>query len=145
MYLFGTTCHIDMYLQCPSLFQNRLEMYLAFLALYAILVPMQLYAVAHQNHHLTKVFTVALCLEPVGIFLNVIHYILFAFDGIGIEPLAVTGDFIDILSEVIAVLSLSFFFGNEFLGNVQQQVKTKHYLYMFSCTSCEDGGNELLS
>lgn len=82
------------------MFQDTVEFYLLFFVIYALLVPVQLYAVTHQRHPVTRLFTTSLLLEFLGITLNLLNSFKFALDGIGYPRLAIIGDVLDILSRV---------------------------------------------
>lgn len=85
---------------------DTVELYLIFFVLYLILVPVQAYAVLRQKHLITRLFTLSLLLEPIGILLNVIHVLTFAFDGVGVDTLSILGDIMDILSQTLFMLLL---------------------------------------
>lgn len=91
------------------LFQETVEFYLLFFVIYALLVPVQIYAVIHQSHPVTRLFTGSLLLEFLGITLNLLNSFKFALDGVGYPKIAVIGDVLDILSRVI---TYSFYFPN---------------------------------
>lgn len=86
--------------------QGTVEMYLGLLALYMVLVPLQLYAAVHQHHHITRLFTTSLALQLCYVFCSVVHMVKFAVDGEGIEVLAIVGDVIHLLSESLFMLLL---------------------------------------
>lgn len=86
--------------------QDTVEIYLIFFVLYLVLVPVQVYAVIRQKHLITRLFTLSLLLEPIGIFFNVVHVLSFAFDGEGIDSLSILGDIMDILSQTLFMLLL---------------------------------------
>lgn len=77
-----------------------MELYLLFFVIYALLVPVQIYAVTHQSHPVTKLFTTSLLLEFFGVSLNLLSTLKFAIDGEGYPRIAVVGDILDILSRV---------------------------------------------
>lgn len=81
-------------------FQDSVEFYLLFFIIYALLVPVQVYAASHQKHPVTKLFTTSLFLEFFGVMLNLLNSLKFAVDGEGLPYLAVIGDVLDILSRV---------------------------------------------
>lgn len=80
--------------------QNLLEMYLIFLLVYIILLPMQIYAVRLQKHPVTKLFTISLLSEFVSLVLITAHLIKFASNGQGLPNLQTSGDILDIFSRV---------------------------------------------
>lgn len=80
--------------------QDTVELYLLFFVIYALLVPVQIYAVTHQRHPVTKLFTSSLLLEFLGVSLNLLSSLKFAVDGEGYPRLTVLGDVLDILSRV---------------------------------------------
>lgn len=82
------------------LFQNTLLLYLLFFLCYLVLVPLQMFAVTRQRHPVTRLFTVSLLLEFVGLMFNVIDVIKYSMDGVGTPNLAAVGDILDILSRV---------------------------------------------
>lgn len=83
-----------------SCFQDTVEFYLLFFIIYALLVPVQVYAASHQKHPVTRLFTSSLFLEFFGVLLNLLNSLKFAVDGEGLPYLAVIGDVLDILSRV---------------------------------------------
>ncbi|KAL1458112.1 hypothetical protein WDU94_008286 [Cyamophila willieti] len=86
--------------------QNTAQMYLLFFIVYCLLLPVQLYAVAHQRHPVTKLFTASLILEVVGVGFNLIHVLKYAYDGVGYSNISVIGDVLDILSRTTFMLLL---------------------------------------
>ena len=80
--------------------QNILEMYLTFLLVYLVLVPMQIYAVRLQKHPVTKLFTISLISEFVSLGFITTHFIHFAINGIGEPDFQNIGDILDIFSRV---------------------------------------------
>nr|CAG4645439.1 EOG090X03T7 [Lynceus sp. MCZ IZ 141354] len=86
--------------------QDTVEIYLATLAGYICLLPLQLYAVMRQKHPVPRLFTIGLVLGLSGEFFNVIHSLKFAFDGIGFMSVAILGDVMDILSQTLLMLLL---------------------------------------
>lgn len=83
-----------------SYFQDTVELYLVFFLCYVVLVPLQLYAALQQRHPVTRLFTVSLLMEFIGLVFNLFHVLKFAIDGEGLEQVAVAGDVFDILSRV---------------------------------------------
>lgn len=75
-----------------------------FFIIYALLVPVQVYAASHQKHPVTKLFTSSLFLEFFGVLLNLLNSLKFAVDGEGLPYLAIIGDVLDILSRVCFVI-----------------------------------------
>uniref|UniRef100_T1JGC1 GPR180/TMEM145 transmembrane domain-containing protein n=1 Tax=Strigamia maritima TaxID=126957 RepID=T1JGC1_STRMM len=90
--------------------QDCAVIYVIFLILYWVLVPIQICAVMRQKHLITRLFTLSLLLEPVGILFNVIHNVTFAFNGEGNVSLSVLGDIMDILSQVTRITNDHTFF-----------------------------------
>ncbi|XP_075212644.1 integral membrane protein GPR180 isoform X2 [Lycorma delicatula] len=86
--------------------QNTMLLYLVFLLCYLVLVPLQLYAVMRQHHPVTRLFTLSLLLEFVGLIFNLTDVIKFSLDGIGFHRLAIAGDILDILSRTTFMLLL---------------------------------------
>ncbi|XP_055373017.1 uncharacterized protein LOC129606628 [Condylostylus longicornis] len=86
--------------------QNLLEMYMIFLLVYIILVPMQIYAVRLQKHPVTKLFTISLISEFVSLAFITTHYINFAINGIGEPDFQTVGDILDIFSRTSFMLIL---------------------------------------
>lgn len=80
--------------------QNLLEMYLIFLLVYMILLPMQIYAVRLQKHPVTKLFTLSLLSEFVSLALISAHLIKYALNGVGLPNVQTSGDILDIFSRV---------------------------------------------
>lgn len=83
-----------------SILQDTVELYLVFFLCYVVLVPLQLYAALQQRHPVTRLFTVSLLMEFIGLVFNLFHVLKFAIDGVGFEQVAVAGDVFDILSRV---------------------------------------------
>ncbi|KAH8238706.1 hypothetical protein KR038_005922 [Drosophila bunnanda] len=86
--------------------QNLLEMYLIFLLVYIVLLPMQIYAVRRQKHPVTKLFTLSLLSEFVSLALITAHLIHYAANGVGEPRLQAAGDVLDILSRTSFMLIL---------------------------------------
>ncbi|XP_015912059.1 transmembrane protein 145 [Parasteatoda tepidariorum] len=86
--------------------QGTVEMYLGLLALYLILVPLQLYAAVHQRHHVTRLYTASLVLQLSYVFCIVVHMVKFALDGEGVAVLEVVGDVMHLLAESLFMLLL---------------------------------------
>lgn len=85
---------------CIHSLQDTVEFYLLFFVIYALLVPIQIYAVTHQSHPVTKLFTTSLMFEFLGVSLNLLNALKFAVDGVGYPRMGVIGDVLDILSRV---------------------------------------------
>ncbi|XP_026689111.1 integral membrane protein GPR180 [Diaphorina citri] len=81
-------------------------MYFLFFIVYCLLLPVQLYAVAHQRHPVTKLFTASLILEVVGIAFNLLDVLKYAYDGVGYSNLSCLGEILDILSRTTFMLLL---------------------------------------
>ncbi|XP_076305830.1 transmembrane protein 145-like [Tachypleus tridentatus] len=86
--------------------QDITEMNMGFFTLYLILVPLQVYAVVRQHHHLTRLFTASLVLQMLSLFSTLIHMIKFAFDGMGIEALSVAGEVVRLFAQSLFMLLL---------------------------------------
>ncbi|KAH8358140.1 hypothetical protein KR084_005517, partial [Drosophila pseudotakahashii] len=86
--------------------QNLLEMYLVFMLVYIVLLPMQIYAVRRQKHPVTKLFTLSLLSEFVSLALITAHLIRYAANGVGEPRLQAAGDVLDILSRTTFMLIL---------------------------------------
>lgn len=86
--------------------QDTVELYLVFFLCYVVLVPLQLYAALQQRHPVTRLFTVSLLMEFIGLVFNLFHVLKFAIDGVGFEQVAVAGDVFDILSRTTLMLLL---------------------------------------
>ena len=82
------------------------EIYLAFFLVYLFLVPLQCYALHKQKHLLPMLLTMCICMEFMGVVLNQIHVLKFAFDGTGIEMFKVVGNFIDNAAQCLFMLLL---------------------------------------
>ncbi|XP_029645028.1 uncharacterized protein LOC115219095 [Octopus sinensis] len=81
------------------------EIYLIALLLYCILLGTWLRAYNKLiKHPVTKLLTLTIVLEMVGILLNCIHVIKFAFDGVGVNWLSVVGNGTDVLAECLFML-----------------------------------------
>lgn len=85
-------------------------MYLGLLALYLILVPLQVYAAIHQNHHITRLFTTSLGLQLTFVFCSVVHMVKFAIDGQGFEALNIVGDVMHLLAQVVLCIDYNYNF-----------------------------------
>ncbi|XP_026689093.1 uncharacterized protein LOC103524208 [Diaphorina citri] len=72
--------------------KNTAQMYFLFFIVYCLLLPVQLYAVAHQRHPVTKLFTASLILEVVGIAFNLLDVLKYAYDGVGYSNLSCLGE-----------------------------------------------------
>ncbi|EDW00895.1 uncharacterized protein LOC6561280 [Drosophila grimshawi] len=92
--------------QYPYDQQNLLEMYLIFMLVYIVLLPMQIYAVRHQKHPVTKLFTLSLLSEFVSLALITAHLIRYAANGEGEPNMQAAGDVLDILSRTTFMLIL---------------------------------------
>ncbi|CAB3373975.1 Hypothetical predicted protein [Cloeon dipterum] len=86
--------------------QNTLEISFLFLLIYVILVPLQIHAVMHQKHPVTRLFLASVMLEMVAMLLEVVHGAKYAVDGVGVTDVAVAGDILDILSRTLFMLLL---------------------------------------
>lgn len=86
--------------------QNLLEMYLIFMLVYIVLLPMQFYAVRLQKHPVTKLFTLSLLSEFVSLALITVHLIRYAANGVGEPKMQAAGDVLDILSRTTFMLIL---------------------------------------
>ncbi|XP_039281268.1 integral membrane protein GPR180 [Nilaparvata lugens] len=86
--------------------QNTILLYLVFFLCYMVLVPLQMYAVTRQHHPVTKLFTVSLLLEFVGLLFNLLDVTKFSIDGVGYHRIAMAGDILDILSRTTFMLLL---------------------------------------
>ncbi|XP_037941474.1 uncharacterized protein LOC119674408, partial [Teleopsis dalmanni] len=86
--------------------QNLLEMYLIFLLVYVILLPVQIYAVRLQKHPVTKLFTLSLLSEFVSLTMITAHLTNFALNGVGEPNMQAAGDILDIFSRTTFMLIL---------------------------------------
>ncbi|CAH0389026.1 unnamed protein product [Bemisia tabaci] len=86
--------------------QNTVELYLLFFVIYSLLLPLQLYAVSRQKHPVTRLFTVSLLMEVVGLSLNLLDALRYSSNGEGFPPLLILGDTLDILSRTTFMLLL---------------------------------------
>ncbi|KAL5286427.1 hypothetical protein ACFFRR_007824 [Megaselia abdita] len=86
--------------------QNLLEMYLIFLLVYIVLVPIQIYAVRLQKHPVTKLFTISLVAEFVSLIFETVHFGYYAVNGIGDTDFETAGDILDIFSRTTFMLIL---------------------------------------
>lgn len=83
-----------------------LEVHVVFFVLYTILVPLQIYALTKKLHPITKLLTTCMVMEYIGAFSNVIHVVTFAFNGVGVEPLRIAGNFVDTMGQCFLVMLL---------------------------------------
>jgi len=67
-----------------------------------VLVPLQVYAATQQRHPVTRLFTASLLMEFFSLTFSLIYVLKFAFDGVGMQELAIIGDVFDILARVRA-------------------------------------------
>ncbi|XP_053967403.1 integral membrane protein GPR180 [Anastrepha ludens] len=86
--------------------QNLLEMYLIFLLVYMVLLPVQIYAVRLQKHPVTRLFTLSLASEFVSLAFITAHLIKFAMNGVGMPSMQTAGDILDIFSRTTFMLIL---------------------------------------
>nr|CAG4640751.1 EOG090X03T7 [Eulimnadia texana] len=86
--------------------QDVVEIFLVFLISYFCLAPVQFYVVARQKHPVPKLFTAGVLLALTGVFLNVVHALMFAFDGVGFVSASIVGGIFDILSQTLLMLLL---------------------------------------
>ena len=82
------------------------EIFFSFFIAYCFLVPIQCYALTKQKHLLPVLLTLCMCMEFVGVILNQIHFLKFAFDGVGIDMFRVVGNFIDNCAQCLFMLLL---------------------------------------
>lgn len=80
--------------------QYTFEMYLIFILVYTVLIPLQVYAMRRQRHPVTRLFTISIVMEFISLCLILGHMIKFAMNGEGNENLRFTGDIFDIFSRV---------------------------------------------
>lgn len=80
--------------------QNLLEMYMIFLLVYMVLLPVQIYAVRLQKHPVTRLFTLSLASEFISLAFITAHLIKFAINGVGMPNMQTAGDILDIFSRV---------------------------------------------
>lgn len=80
--------------------QYTFEMYLVFILVYTVLIPLQVYAMRRQRHPVTRLFTASIVMEFVSLCLILVHMIKFAMHGEGNEDLRFIGDIFDIFSRV---------------------------------------------
>lgn len=90
--------------------QYTFEMYLIFMLVYTVLVPLQIYAMRLQRHPVTRLFTISITMEFISLCLILAHMIKFAMHGEGNENFLFTGDIFDIFSRVSELVA---FFSNE--------------------------------
>ncbi|XP_004520306.1 integral membrane protein GPR180 [Ceratitis capitata] len=86
--------------------QNLLEMYMIFLLVYLVLLPVQIYAVRLQKHPVTRLFTLSLASEFVSLAFITAHLIKFALNGVGMPNMQTAGDILDIFSRTTFMLIL---------------------------------------
>uniref|UniRef100_A0A0A1XFT3 Transmembrane protein 145 n=1 Tax=Zeugodacus cucurbitae TaxID=28588 RepID=A0A0A1XFT3_ZEUCU len=86
--------------------QNLLEMYMIFLLVYMVLLPVQIYAVRLQKHPVTRLFTLSLASEFVSLAFITVHLIKFALNGVGMPNMQTAGDILDIFSRTTFMLIL---------------------------------------
>ena len=82
------------------------EIYLIFVVLYTITLPIWIYAYRQQIHPLTKMLTVCISTEFAGIVLNLLHVFIFSFNGVGAEWLKVIGNLLGTFAECLFMLIL---------------------------------------
>lgn len=85
---------------------DLVESYAVFFVLYIILIPIWLYAYIKQKHTITKILTASMCFEFIGIVFNLLHWIIFSFNGIGFYVISVIGNAVDVVSECMFMLTL---------------------------------------
>jgi len=88
--------------------QDVIEIYLSFLLAYIVLLPIQTWAHGRQTgyHLLPRVLTIAIGFELGGIFLNLVHYLKFASDGVPVDPVRITGNLLDSFGQSCLMLVL---------------------------------------
>nr|XP_014085793.1 integral membrane protein GPR180 [Bactrocera oleae] len=86
--------------------QNLLEMYMIFLLVYMVLLPVQIYAVRLQKHPVTRLFTLSLASEFISLAFITAHLIKFAINGVGMPNMQTAGDILDIFSRTTFMLIL---------------------------------------
>lgn len=87
--------------------QDVIEIYLSFLLTYIVLLPIQTWAHGRQTGYLLpRVLTVAIGFELGGIFLNLVHYLKFASDGVPVDPVRITGNLLDSFGQSCLMLVL---------------------------------------
>ncbi|KAF0287910.1 hypothetical protein FJT64_013676 [Amphibalanus amphitrite] len=79
---------------------DTVEVHLAFLGLYTLLAPFQLYASLRQRHSLTRLFTGALVTGLAGWMLRAAHSVKMALDGVGWRPVSIIGDCLNMAAQV---------------------------------------------
>ncbi|XP_060068934.1 uncharacterized protein LOC132549052 [Ylistrum balloti] len=82
------------------------EIYLVFLIFYIVILPIWIYAFIKQKHPITQLFTSVIALEVTGIALNLLHLLIFSFNGVGFFPLEIVGNAVDTISQCIFMLFL---------------------------------------
>lgn len=80
--------------------QYTFEMYLIFILVYTVLVPLQVYAMRRQRHPVTRLFFISIVMEFISLCLILAQMIKFAMHGEGNEQFRITGDIFDIFSRV---------------------------------------------
>ena len=82
------------------------EIYAIFTVLYIPTIIVWVYAYKQQVHLLTKMVTVCIGSEFVGVIFNFLHVLIFSFNGIGATWLKYLGNFLGIFSECLYMLVL---------------------------------------
>ena len=85
---------------------DLVESYAVFFLLYIIIIPVWFYAYIKQKHAITKILTASICLEFIGISLNLLHWIIFSVNGVGFYVISVIGNALDMISECLFMLTL---------------------------------------
>ncbi|XP_037072234.1 integral membrane protein GPR180-like [Pollicipes pollicipes] len=86
--------------------QDTVEVHLAFMGLYTLLAPFQLYASLQQRHSLTRLFTASLITGLAGWLLRAVHSVKMALDGVGIQPISIGGDCLNMAAQLQLMLVL---------------------------------------
>ena len=82
------------------------EIYLAFFCAYLFLLPVQVFALRKRNHPLLLLLATCMSMEFLGVLLNLIHFLKFAFDGVGVDLFRVVGNFVDNCAQCLFMLLL---------------------------------------
>lgn len=88
------------------------SIYLSFFFLYVLLFSIHVYSALQLRktmeyvHPLVRLFSIILFLELISVFFYLLHYGIYANDGIGISILARVAEILDVLSRILFILML---------------------------------------
>lgn len=81
-------------------------MYLILVVIYTVMAPLQFSAALRQDHPITRLLTVALCLQFLAVVFTSIHFGVFALNGFGVAPMGYIGDVLEIFAQSLFMLLL---------------------------------------